>query len=175
MGGATALLPIFARDILHTGPFGLGLLRTAPAVGALLMSFWLARHPITRRTGSKLFACVAGFGAATIAFGLSTHFWLTMLALLVLGATDMVSVVIRSTLIQLETPDDMRGRVNAVNSLFIGTSNQLGEFESGVVASLLGTVPAVVVGGFGTLIVAALWMKWFPELAKRDALHHIKA
>ncbi|HRG49764.1 MAG TPA: MFS transporter [Pseudomonadales bacterium] len=175
LGGATALLPIFARDILHTGPFGLGLLRTAPAVGALLMSFWLARHPITRRTGSKLFACVAGFGAATIAFGLSTHFWLTMLALLVLGATDMVSVVIRSTLIQLETPDDMRGRVNAVNSLFIGTSNQLGEFESGVVASLLGTVPAVVVGGFGTLIVAALWMKWFPELAKRDALHHIKA
>lgn len=171
LGGATALLPVFARDILHAGPFGLGLLRSAPAAGALLMSFWLTRHPITQRTGSKLFACVAGFGAATIAFGLSTHFWLTMIALFVLGATDMVSVVIRSTLIQLETPDDMRGRVNAVNSLFIGTSNQLGEFESGVTAALLGTVPAVVVGGIGTLVVAALWMKWFPALAKRNALH----
>jgi MFS family permease len=174
LGGATALLPVFARDILHAGPFGLGLLRSAPAAGALLMSFWLTRHPITQRTGSKLFACVAGFGAATIAFGLSTHFWLTMIALFVLGATDMVSVVIRSTLIQLETPDDMRGRVNAVNSLFIGTSNQLGEFESGVTAALLGTVPAVVVGGIGTLVVAALWMKWFPTLAKRDALHSIQ-
>lgn len=170
LGGATALLPVFARDILNTGPEGLGLLRSAPAAGALAMSFWLARHPITRHTGVKLFACVAGFGAATIAFGLSTHFWLTMAALVVLGATDMISVVIRSTLIQLETPDDMRGRVNAVNSLFIGTSNQLGEFESGVTAAWFGTVPAVIIGGMGTLVVAALWIKWFPELAKRDKL-----
>ncbi len=172
LGGATALLPVFARDILHIGPFGLGVLRSAPAAGALLMSFWLTRHPITQRTGAKLFACVAGFGAATIAFGLSTNFWFTMAALVIVGATDMVSVVIRSTLIQLETPDEMRGRVNAVNSLFIGTSNQLGEFESGVTAAWFGVVPAVVIGGIGTLAVAALWIKWFPALAKRDALHH---
>lgn len=170
LGGATALLPVFARDILHTGPVGLGLLRSAPAAGALAMSFWLARHPITSGTGKKLFACVAGFGAATIAFGLSENFSITMAALVMLGASDMVSVVIRSSLVQLETPDAMRGRVNAVNSLFICTSNQLGEFESGVTAAWFGVVPAVVLGGCGTLIVAALWMRLFPALAKRDRL-----
>ena len=171
LGGATALLPVFARDILHTGPVGLGVLRSAPAAGALVMSFWLARHPITGGTGTKLFACVAGFGAATIAFGLSENMMLTLGALVLLGASDMVSVVIRSSLVQLETPDAMRGRVNAVNSLFIGTSNQLGEFESGVTAAWFGVVPAVVLGGCGTLVVAALWMRLFPALAKRDQLY----
>lgn len=171
LGGATALLPVFAKDILHIGPVGLGILRSAPAAGALLMSFWLARYPITRHTGRWLFSCVALFGVATIVFGLSTHFWLTLPALFVLGAADMVSVVIRGTLVQLETPDDMRGRVNAVNFLFIGTSNQLGEFESGLTAAWFGTVPAVVIGGLGTLIVCGLWMKLFPPLAQRDALH----
>jgi MFS family permease len=170
LGGATALLPIYAHDILHTGPWGLGMLRSAPAIGALAMSTWLSAHPIRRHTGSKLFAGVIGFGAATIAFGLSENFGLTLAALAVLGASDMISVVIRSTLVQLETPDEMRGRVNAVNFLFIGTSNQLGEFESGVTAAWLGTVPAVVLGGVGTLIVAVLWMRLFPELSQRDRL-----
>jgi MFS family permease len=170
LGGATALLPIYARDILHTGPWGLGVLRSAPAAGALLMSYWLTKHPITRHTGQKLFAGVIGFGAATVAFGLSRHFGLTLAALVVLGASDMVSVVIRGALVQLETPDAMRGRVNAVNFLFIGTSNQLGEFESGVTAALLGPVNAVVLGGIGTLLIAALWIKVFPQLAKRDHL-----
>lgn len=170
LGGATALLPIYASDILHTGPMGLGLLRSAPAVGALAMSFWLSRFPITRQTGRRLFAGVMAFGAATIVFALSRHFVLTMVALAVLGAADMVSVVIRGALVQLETPDAMRGRVNAVNFLFIGTSNQLGEFESGVTAALFGPVNAVVLGGVGTLVVAALWMRLFPELARRDRL-----
>lgn len=170
LGGATALLPIYARDILHTGPWGLGVLRSAPAAGALLTSYWLTKHPITRHTGQKLFAGVIGFGAATVAFGLSRHFGLTLAALVVLGASDMVSVVIRGALVQLETPDAMRGRVNAVNFLFIGTSNQLGEFESGVTAALLGPVNAVVLGGIGTLLIAALWIKVFPQLAKRDHL-----
>ncbi|BAK74925.1 major facilitator superfamily transporter [Pseudogulbenkiania sp. NH8B] len=170
LGGATALLPIYARDILHTGPWGLGLLRSAPAVGALMMSAYLMRFPIAQRVGRVMFAAVAVFGLATIAFGLSTSFGLSLAALAVLGASDMISVVIRTTFVQLETPDEMRGRVSAVNSLFIGASNQLGEFESGATAALLGTVPAVVAGGVGTLLVAALWMRLFPTLAQRHRL-----
>lgn len=170
LGGATALLPIFARDILHTGPMGLGILRSAPAVGALVMSFWLARHPIERGAGKIMFGGVAVFGIATVIFGLSQSFLLSLAALLTLGAADMISVVVRSSLIQLETPDAMRGRVSAVNFLFIGASNQLGEFESGATAAFFGTVPAVVLGGIGTLVVVGLWMHWFPQLARRDKL-----
>lgn len=170
LGGATALLPIFAKDILHAGPVGLGMLRSAPAVGALLMSFWLARHPIERHAGKIMFGGVAVFGLATIVFGLSQSFLLSLGMLFILGASDMISVVVRSSLIQLETPDAMRGRVSAVNFLFIGASNQLGEFESGVTAAWFGTEPAVVLGGIGTVIVTALWMYWFPPLLKRDKL-----
>ncbi|WP_417362273.1 MFS transporter [Gallaecimonas pentaromativorans] len=170
LGGATALLPIVARDILHTGSWGLGLLRSAPALGALLMSIWLARFPLEKRVGKTMFYAVALFGLATIVFGLSQNLWLSMAALLVLGASDMVSVIIRSTLIQLETPDAMRGRVSAVNYIFIGTSNQLGEFESGVTAAWFGVVPAIIIGGVGTLAVVALWMKVFPALTHRDKL-----
>lgn len=171
LGGATALLPVFAKDILLTGPWGLGLLRSAPAVGALLMSFWLARFPIERNVGRIMFTAVGVFGVTTIAFGLSTSFWLSLAVLVVLGAADMISMVIRGAFVQLETPDEMRGRVSAVNGLFIGASNQLGEFESGVTAHWLGTVPAVVLGGVGTLVVTGAWMKLFPTLAKRDKLH----
>jgi MFS family permease len=170
LGGATALLPIFARDILHTGPWGLGMLRAAPAVGALLMSIWLARRSMQRRVGPIMFASVAGFGVATIVFALSTSMWVSMLALFSLGAFDMVSVVIRSALVQLETPDDMRGRVNAVNSIFINTSNQLGEFESGMLAAVMGAVNATLIGGIGTLVVVGLWMWWFPSLRRRQRL-----
>ncbi|ROQ23420.1 MFS transporter [Gallaecimonas pentaromativorans] len=170
LGGATALLPIVARDILHTGSWGLGLLRSAPALGALLMSIWLARFPLEKRVGKTMFYAVALFGLATIVFGLSQNLWLSMGALLVLGASDMVSVIIRSTLIQLETPDAMRGRVSAVNYIFIGTSNQLGEFESGITAAWFGVVPAIIIGGIGTLAVVALWMKVFPALTHRDKL-----
>ena len=171
LGGATALLPVFARDILATGPWGLGLLRSAPAAGALLMSLWLAHFPIERRSGAIMFAAVAVFGLTTVAFGLSSSFWLSLAVLTVLGAADMISVVIRSTLVQLETPDAMRGRVSAVNGLFIGASNQLGEFESGLTAAWFGTVPAVVLGGLGTLLVTGLWVRLFPTLARRDRLH----
>ncbi|WP_160288468.1 MFS transporter [Pseudomonas knackmussii] len=171
LGGATALLPVFAKDILLTGPWGLGLLRSAPAVGALLMSFWLARFPIERNVGRIMFLSVGIFGVTTIAFGLSTSFWFSLGVLVVLGAADMVSMVIRGAFVQLETPDEMRGRVSAVNGLFIGASNQLGEFESGLTAHWFGTVPAVVLGGVGTLIVTGAWMKLFPALAKRDKLH----
>ncbi|MDH0288583.1 MFS transporter [Pseudomonas sp. GD04087] len=171
LGGATALLPVFAKDILLTGPWGLGLLRSAPAVGALLMSFWLARFPIERNVGRIMFTAVGVFGVTTIAFGLSTSFWFSLAVLVVLGAADMISMVIRGAFVQLETPDEMRGRVSAVNGLFIGASNQLGEFESGVTAHWLGTVPAVVLGGVGTLVVTGAWMKLFPTLAKRDKLH----
>jgi len=170
-GGATALLPIFARDILHTGPWGLGLLRAAPAAGALLMSLWLARHALERRVGPVMFASVAGFGAATLVFAVSTSFTLSLLALLALGALDMISMVIRGALVQLETPDTMRGRVSAINAIFINTSNQLGEFESGVTAAWFGTVPSVLIGGIGTLLVVGLWMRWFPALRRRDHLH----
>jgi len=168
LGGATALLPAFARDILNVGVWGLGALRSAPAIGSLAMAVLLARRPARRQVGRKMFAAVIVFGIATIAFGLSRSIWLSFAALLVLGAADTVSVVIRSSLVQIETPDAMRGRVGAVNSLFIGTSNQLGEFESGVTASLFGTVPATVLGGVGTLVVAVLWMRFFPSLRKFD-------
>ena len=170
LGGATALLPIFARDILHVGPEGLGLLRGAPAMGALLMSLVLAHWTIRSRAGAILFSCVAMFGLTTIAFGLSQWFWLSMGVLFINGAVDMVSVVVRQTLVQLDTPDEMRGRVSAVNSIFIGASNQLGEFESGATAALFGPVGAVVVGGVGTLVVVSLWMRWFPELRHRKSL-----
>ena len=170
LGGATALLPIFARDILHTGPVGLGLLRSAPAVGAALVATMLGRRPIDRAAGTRMFAAVAIFGFATIVFGFSTNFWLTLSALAVLGASDMVSVYIRHALVQFSTPDEMRGRVSAVNVLFIGASNELGEFESGVTAAWFGTVPAVVIGGIGTLLVVALWMRLFPPLRKIDKL-----
>jgi len=170
LGGATALLPLFARDILHAGPVALGLLRSAPAVGALLMSVLLARRPIERRAGHWLLGAVALYGVAMIVFGLSTAVWLSLGALVVSGAADMVSVVIRQTLVQLETPDDMRGRVSAVNSIFIGASNQLGEFESGVTAAWWGAVASVVAGGVGTMMVVGAWFHLFPALAGRDRL-----
>jgi MFS family permease len=170
LGGATALLPVYAKDILHTGPWGLGLLRAAPAVGALIMSLALARWPVRRRSGRALLAAVAVFGAAMGVFGWSTTLLLSLLALAVSGAADMISVVIRSSLVQLETPDDMRGRVSAVNALFIGASNQLGEFRAGATAAALGAVGTVMLGAFGTVVVAGLWWRLFPALAQRDAL-----
>ena len=170
LGGATALLPIYARDILHTGPEGLGLLRAAPATGALVMSLVLTRWPLERRVGHRLLAAVAVFGLATIVFGLSSHFGLSLIALAITGAADCVSVVTRLTLVQLETPNEMRGRVGAVNSIFIGASNQLGEFESGATAALMGPVASVVLGGVGTLLVAIGWLRLFPTLAKRDRM-----
>lgn len=169
-GGATALLPIFARDVLHTGSWGLGLLRSAPAVGALLVSLYLARYPIERRVGKIMFGAVAMYGLATLVFALSSWFVLSLVALMFSGAFDMVSVVVRQSLVQLETPDVMRGRVSAVNSIFIGASNQLGEFESGVTAGFLGAVPSVVLGGAGTILIVALWMKLFPALTYREKL-----
>jgi MFS family permease len=169
-GGATALLPIYARDVLQTGPWGLGLLRSAPAVGALLTSIALARYPIERRVGRVMLRAVVVFGVATVVFGASTNLTLSLLALAVLGASDVVSVVIRFSLVQMRTPDAMRGRVSAVHSLFTGTSNQLGEFESGLTAALFGAVPAVLIGGLGTIAVAALWMWLFPELRRVGAL-----
>lgn len=172
LGGATALLPIFAKDILHTGPWGLGLLRGAPAVGGLLVGFWLSRRTLERNVGMTMFAAVAGFGVATLIFALSKELWLSILALFALGGFDMVSVVIRGSLVQLDTPDEMRGRVSAVNSIFINTSNQLGEFESGMLAAWLGAAPAAAVGGIGTLIVVGLWMVWFPGLRRRQRLHN---
>jgi MFS family permease len=170
LGGATALLPVYARDILHAGPLALGILRSAPAVGAVLMATLLAHRPLKRRAGVTMLWAVAGFGVFTIVFGLSRSFVLSLLSLLLLGASDMVSVIIRGTLVQLSTPDEMRGRVSAVNSLFIGTSNEFGQFESGVTAQWFGTVPAVVLGGVGTLVVIALWSWLFPELRSADRL-----
>jgi len=171
LGGATALLPVFARDILHTGPWGLGLLRAAPAAGALIMSVWLSRHALERRVGMVMFGSVAGFGVATLVFALSTSFALSLAAVFALGALDMISMVIRGALVQLETPDAMRGRVSAINAIFINTSNQLGEFESGITAAWFGTVPSVLLGGVGTLVVVGLWMWWFPALRERNQLH----
>jgi MFS family permease len=173
LGGATALLPIFARDILHVGPDGLGLLRSAPAVGALCMSIIITRWPIKRMVGYKLLAAVAVFGVASIVFGLSENFTLSLIALAACGAADNISVVTRLTLMQLETPDDMRGRVAAVNGVFIGASNELGEFESGMTAALWGPVASVVSGGVGTVLVALGWLKLFPDLAKRDAIEGV--
>jgi MFS family permease len=175
LGGATALLPIYARDILMVGPWGLGLLRTAPAIGALSLSLLFARRPIRRHAGRVMFGAVATFGVATVTFGLSHSFLLSLVALVFLGASDVVSVVIRSSLVAILTPDVMRGRVNAVNSLFVGTSNQAGEFESGVTAALLGPVGAVVMGGIGTILVAVTFYRLFPALAKIDTVSDVAA
>jgi MFS family permease len=175
LGGATALLPVYARDILHVGPSGLGLLRSAPAVGAAIVGLWLGRRPLNQRAGAIMFAGVACFGLATIIFGLSTNFGLSLCALAALGACDMLSVYVRATLIQLATPDPMRGRVSAVNRVFVGASNELGGFESGVTAALFGTVPAVVLGGVGTLAVVAGWWRLFPALRQVDRLTDVIA
>jgi MFS family permease len=170
LGGATALLPAYAKDILHTGPWGLGLLRSSPAAGALLTSLYLSFRPLQRNVGRTMFKGVAVFGLVTMVFAVSRNFFLSMAALIVLGAADVISVVVRSSLVQLKTPDNMRGRVSAVNSLFIGTSNQLGEFESGTTAALFGLVPAALLGGAGTVVVVLLWMKFFPELLNADRI-----
>ena len=170
LGGATALLPIYAKDILHTGPWGLGLLRSAPAVGALVIGIWLARRPFDHGVGKRLFFSVAIYGLSIVIFAFSRDFLLSAAMLGISGAADMVSVVVRQTLVQVETPDEMRGRVSAVNATFVSTSNQLGEFRAGTTAALMGPVGAVVFGGVGTLLVVALWMKLFPALFKRDRL-----
>jgi MFS family permease len=174
LGGATALLPIFAKDVFDVGPSGLGLLRAAPAVGALAIMVWLSRASFTRRVGHIEFTAVACFGLATVVFAASTSFWLSMAALMILGASDAVSVVIRQTLVQLETPDEMRGRVSAVNSLFVGMSNQLGDFRAGMAAALIGAIPAVMVGGIGTLLTVLLCIKIFPELYQVEGFHTIR-
>lgn len=170
LGGATALLPIYARDILLASPLGLGLLRSAPAFGAFASSLYLARFPLRSKVGTSMFNAVTWFGLATIVFALSRSMVLSFAALMVLGWADMLSVVIRSSLVQLETPDEMRGRVSAVNSIFIGASNQLGEFESGVTAAWFGVMPAAMIGGIGTLMIVAIWRRLFPQLAQRDRL-----
>jgi MFS family permease len=170
LGGATALLPIFAKDILHTNELGLGLLRAAPSIGGLVTTYVLARAPIARRVGLRMFQSVIVFGIATLVFGVSSNIWLSMAALVVMGAADQISVVIRLSLVQLATPDDMRGRVSAVNFLFVNASNQLGEFESGVTAAWWGAVPAVIVGGLGSIVIALLWMRLFPTLRDVEKL-----
>ncbi len=170
LGGATALMPIFAQDILQIGPWGLGLMRTAPAIGALLVSIYLAYYPLEKAVGLKLFAALAVFGVATMVFALSTNLILSLIALAFVGGSDVISMVIRSSLVQLHTPDELRGRVNAVNSLFIGTSSQLGEFESGVLAGFTGAKAAAFIGGIGTLAVAGLWMKLFPSIRHLQSL-----
>jgi MFS family permease len=170
LGGAVALLPVYAREILLTGPWGLGLLRAAPGAGASLMAILLAYRPLRRRVGKIMLFCVAGFGVFTIVFGISHNLVLSLVSLVLVGASDMVSVVVRGTLVQIATPDSVRGRVNAVDMIFIGASNELGEFESGVTAHWFGTVPAVILGGVGTLAVVALWAWMFPELRKADGL-----
>src|SRR6202050_2767995 len=174
LGGAVALLPVYAREILHTGPWGLGLLRTAPGVGAAIMAVLLAHRPLRGRSGPTLLWSVAGFGIFTIIFGVSRSLTVSLIALLLLGASDMISVIIRATLTQLATPDEMRGRVTAVDMIFIGTSNEFGQFESGVTAQWFGTVPAVVLGGIGTLVVIGIWTWLFPELRQAGELTSIK-
>jgi MFS family permease len=168
LGGATALLPIYARDILMVGPTGLGVLRSAPAVGAALTALYIASRPLGAGAGRIMLFCVGIFGIATVVFGLSTNFWLSLASLVVLGCTDMSSVFVRSTLVQVATPDGMRGRVSAVNSVFISASNELGQFESGITAAWFGTIPAVVLGGVGTIVVAAVWAAIFPSLRRVD-------
>ena len=170
LGGAVALLPVYAREILRTGPWGLGLLRASPGVGASVMAILLAYRPLRQRVGKIMLFCVAGFGVFTIVFGLSHNLVLSLISLVLVGASDMVSVVVRGTLVQIATPDAVRGRVNAVDMIFIGASNELGEFESGVTAHWFGTVPAVILGGAGTLLVVALWAWLFPELRDADKL-----
>jgi MFS family permease len=174
LGGTMALLPIFANEVFHTGPEGLGILRAAPAAGAVSVSAFLATWPLKNRIGRTMFVCVAIFGVATIVFALSTSFVLSLIALAVLGASDAVSVVIRFTLVQIETPDDMRGRVNAVNSLFTGTSNQLGDFRAGMMAAWLGAIPAVLAGGAGILLVVLIWLRAFPSIARVDSFYSRK-
>ena len=174
LGGAVALLPIFAKDILDVGPTGLGLLRTAPAIGSFAAALAIARYPVRRRAGPTLFFVVAAFGCCMIIFGLSRVMWLSMLALALGGAFDLVSVVLRSTILPLVTPDELRGRVNAVEMVFISASNELGAFESGVAAALIGAVPAVVVGGVATVVVAAVWWRLFPSLARVDRLDELR-
>jgi MFS family permease len=169
LGGAVALLPVYAKEILSTGPWGLGLLRSAPAVGAGVTAMWLAHKPLGQEAGSRMLWCVAGFGLATILFGISRSLWLSLFALFLVGASDMVSVMVRQLFIQLGTPDEMRGRVNAVDSVFVGASNELGQFESGLTAHWFGTVLAVVLGGVGAILVTGLWAWWFPELRKAQA------
>lgn len=170
LGGATALLPIYASDILDVGSAGFGLLRSMPGLGAVFTALYIARWPLNRHMGAKMLIAVAIFGFATVGFGLSTNLWFSLVCLFVMGSSDMISVYVRQTLVQLETPDDMRGRVSAVNSVFIGASNELGEFESGLLASAMGTIGAVVVGGVGTIAIAALWAWLFPALRDRDQL-----
>ena len=170
LGGAVALLPVYARDIIEVGPLGLGLLRSAAGVGSLLIALWLAWRPIRDHAGHIMFAAVVAFGLFTVLFGLSEIVWLSILALGVMGATDMVSVYVRGTLIQLRTPDELRGRVNAVNMVFIGASNELGAFRAGTMAAWIGAVPAVVFGGAGTVAIALLWMLWFPQLRRERRL-----
>ncbi|MCB1499035.1 MAG: MFS transporter [Bauldia sp.] len=172
LGGAMALLPAYARDVLEVGPWGLGLLRAGPGIGALVVALWLAARPVRDHAGLVMFACVTLFGLFTLVFGLSTVVWLSVAALALAGAADMVSVYIRETLIQLWTPDAVRGRVNAVNMVFVGASNELGEFRAGTVAALIGVVPAVVMGAVGTVGVAVLWMALFPQLRK---VRHLSA
>jgi MFS family permease len=174
LGGAVALLPVYAREILKTGPWGLGLLRSSPAIGAASMAILIAHRPLRNRVGATMLWCVAGFGTFTILFGISRSLILSMLSLLCVGAMDMVSVVVRGTLVQLATPDEMRGRVNAVEMIFIGASNEVGQFESGLTAQWLGAVPAVVLGGIGTLIVTALCAWSFPELRRVDEISSVK-
>jgi MFS family permease len=170
LGGAVALLPVYAKEILATGPWGLGMLRSAPGIGAAFMAVLIAYKPIRRRAGATMLWCVAGFGVFTIVFGLSHNIVLSMISLFFVGAADMVSVVVRGVLIQVETPDEMRGRVNAVDMIFIGASNELGEFESGLAAQWFGAVPAVVLGGLGAVLVTAVWAWMFPELRRADSL-----
>jgi len=170
LGGAVALMPIFAQDILHAGPRGLGMLRAAPALGALAVSLWLMVRPIRKNAGTRMLICVAIFGASTVLFGISRNLVVSLAALFIVGASDMVSVVIRSSILQLATPAEMRGRVSAVNSLFVGASNELGEFESGLTAQWWGAVRAVVIGGIGSLVITGLWSVFFPSLRRADAL-----
>jgi hypothetical protein len=170
LGGATALLPIFAKDVLATGPWGLGFLRAASALGALLVGVVLARQPLERHVGRRMFIAVAIYGVSIVVFGLSHDFLLSFVALAIGGGADMLSVIVRQTLVQIDTPDAMRGRVSAVNGAFIGASNELGEFRAGTVAEVIGPIGATVVGGVGTLVVAAMWIRLFPSLARRDRL-----
>jgi len=174
LGGAVALLPVFAGEVLRTGPWGLGLLRASPAIGAGSMALLLAHRPFRSRAGATMLWCVGGFGAFTVLFGISRSLVLSMVALMLVGSMDMVSVVVRSTLVQLATPDEMRGRVSAVEMIFIGASNEIGQFESGLTAQWFGTVPAVIMGGIGTLIITALWAWNFPELRRVEQLSSLR-
>jgi len=171
LGGAVALLPVYAKEILQTGPWGLGMLRSAPGIGAGVMAIVIAYKPLRKRVGAMMLWCVAAFGLFTVAFGVSRSMILSLVALFIVGATDMVSVIVRGTLIQVATPDEMRGRVNAVDMIFIGASNELGQFESGVTAQWFGTVPAVILGGVGAMVVTGLWAWMFPQLRKVDQLN----